>query len=449
MASDEQTRVITVRERDTSGPHELMPSEIAAIKQAGSRDAGVVWPRDDESDDVPDDDAALDRTALLSMRHDTDGRCFIKAGNIVGFVGLPSARVLHVQSKLGSNIGVFWLLAHALDVARFLKHWPETPAERANPLDWLLLLLRQETRKLVHAGLRKDYVPVEETLGVVRGRILPARTIAETRGLAHRVTCLYDDHTAEVFDNQVLRLALRAGASCAPHLRAELLGTDSLFEGEVSYEPINRAAAADKLRRLIDQHHPTRKAYVAAHSLAYIVLKLLSFSDFGAARKQPGILLNMEKLFEMALRNMLEMDFGSESFTGEFNFVRIGEPPDSSSDRVRKGMKPDIRLRGLLVDAKYKTEPLEKRSGVLEPPDDDIFQAHTYSYFGKRPCALVYAVGNEDEQKDWLACGLNQADASDGPRVGLLGLNIAGVNISALEGSRGKLIDQLRAFRGL
>lgn len=439
MAAHEQSRVIPVTERGTPVPVSLDERDLADIKKAGSRKAGVVWPLED----TPSEDAP-ERSSLLSVHHEKNGQCVIKAGSVVGFVGLPSGRVLHIKSKLG-DVGVFWLLAHALDVARLITRWPELPATRDNFIEAILLLLRQEVRALVHAGLRKDYVPVEETLGVVRGRVLPARTIAETRGLQHRVTCLYDDYTADVFDNQVLRLALRAGAACSTGLRAALLGTDALFEGEVSFEPMNHTLAADKLKRLMDARHPSRRAYVAAHSLAYIVLRLLSYSDIGSSSRQPGVLLNMEKLFEKALQSMLEHEFGHAKFT--HREIKFGATEPS----VAKGLKPDISLRGLLVDAKYKEAPLTSRgTGMgLQPPDSDVFQAHTYSYFGKRPCALVYATGAETPHGEQLSGGLTQVAESDGPRVGLFCLNVAGRDVNLLEQGREKLIGSLRDFASL
>lgn len=436
MDDSDQSRVITVDERGQSAPARFDDRDVAAVKQAGSRKAGVVWPRADSASDV----VAPETTPLLSVTRIKAGLCTVKAGNVVGFVGLPSGRVLHVRSKLG-DVGVFWLLAQALDVARLIPRWPDIPAKRDNFVDALLLLLRQEVRALVHSGLRKDYVPIEETMGVVRGRVLPARTLTETRGLAHRVTCLYDDFTVDVFDNQVLRLALRAGASRSSDLRATLLGTDALFEGEVAYEPMSLGGAADRLKRLMDARHPSRRTYVPAHCLAYLVLRLLAFSDFGSSTRQPGVLLNMEKLYEMALRNMLTREFEHKPFSTTQIVFGETTPP------VAKGLKPDIALRGLLVDAKYKERPLTPRGNGngLQPPDSDVFQAHTYSYFGQRPCALVYAIGVQTPHRELLGQGLPQAGRADPPRVGVFALDISG-SIKELEASRTNLIRQLQRF---
>lgn len=438
MADGEQSRVITVPERGESARCKLSDADIDAIRNAGKRKAGVLWPPADSEDQPETGDTPA---ARLSVSHGKDAHV-VSAGAVVGFVGLPSGRVLQVESKLGSDIGVFWLLAHALDVARLLPRWPELPTKRDSFLETVLLLLRQEVRALVHAGLRNDYVPTEETMGVVRGRVLPGRTIVETRGLAHRVTCLYDDYTADVFDNQVLRLALRAGAACSAGLRGTLLGTDALLDGEVNYEPMDRGAAADKLKGLMDARHPSRRAYTSAHALAYIVLRLLSHSDHGAATRQPGVLLDMERLFEMALRNMLRDAFGYHAFDDKFRFGD-SRPP------VVKGMNPDIRLDRLLVDAKYKKDPLNLRNNQLQPPDGDVFQAHTYSYFGQRPCALVYAVGRQTKHVEALAGGLDQSDAPKWPRVGLFCLNIHADGpeaVSILDENKRILIDQLRSF---
>lgn len=412
------------------------PEDVQYIESVASGNTGVVFPEPPKR-----------KESLVKVSYTKEGKVTIKTGGVVGIIPLPSGKVLRITPKVGSSHGVFWLLCQALgfDNIRLLSRLDEVET-REDPLEWLFLILRHEIRKLVQAGLRKDYVPVEETAGVVRGRVLPARTIAETRGLAHKVTCLYDDFTPDVFDNQVLRLALRAAAHHAPELRHQLLGTDALFDGEVTYERADLHRAAANLKRLLDQQHPGRKRYVTAHTLAYMVLRVLSAGGDGQNWRHPGILLDMSKLFEVGLRQMLDEEFGHYRFTdagrSQVAFAPIGSPP------VVKGMKPDIPLRNLIVDAKYKSQPLTIRGQRLQPPDGDVYQAHTYSYFGERPCALVYAMGTktEPEHKAALSFGLNQMNASSWPRVGLFGLDLSGSSFVELEQQRVNLIGQLGKF---
>lgn len=409
----------------------LAPPDVAHIQAVAAGTSGVVFP-----------EPAKRKKPLIHVSHTRMGGVTVRTGGVVGIIPLPSGEVLRITPKVGSRDGVFWLLCHALGFndIRLLSRL-ENVDTRKDPVEWLFLALRHEVRKLAQGGLRKDYVPVEETAGVVRGRILPARTIAETRGLTHKVTCLYDDFTPDVFDNQVLRLALRAAARHAPNLRHQLLGTDALFDGEVTCERSDIRRAADELKRLLDQQHPGRKRYFPAHTLAYMVLRILSVGGDGRAWRQPGILLNMDRLFEDALRSILK-PLGDSSFNHELRFER----------NVRLSMKPDIPLRGLIVDAKYKRTPLHKRKSDREPElplSGDIYQAYAYSSFGKRPCALVYAVGdktNESIRAKLAAPGCPQTDAEESPRVGLFSLNISGTTFGQLTLESDRLISQLKQF---
>lgn len=403
--------------------------DVDAIQAAGRGDAGALFPPAKTNRKRP----------LLTATRMGDGRVKIAAGAVAGFVPLPSGRILRIDSKIGSKQGVLWLLFHALKLdASLLKRLLALPAERDNVLEWLLELLRLEVRRLVQAGLRKDYVPIEETSGYVRGRILPSRTIAETRGLAHQVTCLYDDFTADIFDNQVLRLALRAGAAVSTDLRHALLGTDALFDGEVSFEKSDLRQAANQLKRQLDQQHPGRRSYIPAHTLAYTVLRLLSAGGDGRAWRQPGILLDMPKLFEEALRQML---------SGKRQRLSIRfESPDKSIV-LDAPMETDISLPDLIVDAKYKAPFVPSRNGgTLVPRNSDLFQAYTYSGLGGQSCALVYAVGKDTPGRELLVSELRQVNANQPPRVGLFGLDVSGDSLDHLNPARDQLIAQLDDF---
>lgn len=425
--SSRTNRALVVPERGHLDVVDLSSADVQAIRDAGSGRTGHVLP------------VRASNTALLTVERLAAGRgSRIRAKAVVGFLGLPSGRVLQVQPKLGCSVGVFWLLSHALDRAMMVKQWTRLPADSADLIELLLTLLCSEVRSLVRRGIRKDYVSVQETGSFVRGRVLPFRTVCEARGLLHTQTCLHDDHTANLFENQVLRLALRRGAAQVQTLRHRLLETDALLEGEVDYDPQDGAAAANTLKGLLDQHHPSRRAYIPAHRLAYMVLRLLSHSDGGKARHLPGVLINMERIFELALRNMLCRRFGAAAF---------GQHEISFGHGMRKGMRPDICLRGLIVDAKYKEHPLTLRGQWIEPPHGDVFQAHTYSWFARRPCALVYATGAHTRHADVLSLGLGQQHVAACPRVGLFRLDIASTDWTELERRREELERQLDHFR--
>lgn len=433
---DGRLSTIDVTELGESVRVKLRPADADCINAVGRGDEGAIFPARPPR-----------KKPFLTASAISGGAYEVSAQAVVGFVPLPSGGTLRVNSKIGSRQGVLWLLFRALKLdASLLRRLLALPAERDSVLEWLFEFLRLEVRKLVQTGLRKDYVPVEETSGYVRGRILPMRTIAETRGLAHQVTCLYDDFTADIFDNQVLRLALRASAAASPELRHSLLGTDALLDGEVTFEKSDLLRTADELKRRLDQQHPGRKSYIPAHTMAYLVLRLLSAGGDGRAWRQPGVLLNMSKLFELALKNMLESEFGYARFAPKGRVKMTFGPARMPS--VVKGMRPDIRLPRLIVDAKYKKTPLILRKERLEPPDSDVFQAHTYSHFGERPCALVYAVGSETEHKDTLARGLHQEKerTPHWPRVGLFGFDLSGSSFVELEQRHVGLIRQLEEF---
>ena len=74
----------------------------------------------------------------------------------------------------------------------------------------LALLLAEECRRVVRAGLLADYIEREEDLPILRGRLLLDRQVLRRFGRLDRLECRHDEHERDILENRILAAALRA-----------------------------------------------------------------------------------------------------------------------------------------------------------------------------------------------------------------------------------------------
>lgn len=423
---------VDVREHDRSLPCDLSKEDLAYVQAVRTREAGIV---------LPNGVSSQGRAPLpLSILRKSD-RHVVSVGAIVGTIGLPSGRIIRISPKLGSNIGVLWCLAKSSGMPTSWLRDAELPLG-THFFDVLALLLAKEVTLLVKHGIRKDYVEVEEPLSMLRGRLLPAATMTASRGRPMPIVCRHDEFTLDVFHNQVLRLALRRSEQLGNAASEAARRADALLRDEVGLPPMPDVAALRKLRLARTNRNRQLRNYECALRLAELVLTVTSPGDFSGRRdKAPTVLLNMASLFERALREILNKEFGQEaSGIGPVEFVA-----HDSGVSLRFTGQPDIPVRGLIVDAKYKQRPLAvTMQGNRTVIAGDFYQASYYAGRSAKPVALVYAVGS-----DWvndfseLPVVANELD----PRVGVLPLCIAGDSVDDLESASRGLIQSLYEFR--
>ncbi|MCC6465069.1 MAG: hypothetical protein IT463_07000 [Planctomycetes bacterium] len=352
---------------------------------------------------------------------------------MVGTIALPSGRVIRLRSKLGSDVGILWCLFKAQHLpVRWLKSAPLVTSDRF--FDALALLFANNVTALVREGkLRRFYVETVEPLVAVRGRLLPAATFASGRMLPTPIVCRYDDFTTDMFQNQVLRVALQVAEHLVSEgVRSTVANADALLRDEVSTPLMRPADAVQRLRLLQASGWRGLADYRAALDLATLVLEQFAPADYaGPARSAPTLLLNMERLFEDALRAVVK-GRGTRLRRVEFDRENLQFTPT-----------PDIETDDLIVDAKYKAKPLvSSPHGRRVPIAADFYQACFYSSWGKRSVALVYALGALGK-KHYRELPAICKDA----RVGLFPFCIAGSSVGELEQEAVQLRSALDRFR--
>lgn len=314
----------------------------------------------------------------------------LAARNKVGAVTVAVPGVEPVTVRIIPKISInrlFFLLGYALNP----KGWRNDQigvAEYRDLVPAFAHAFERQADRALRQGLLQGYRATRESALVVRGRICESEQIRRRYGLTIPVELEYDEFTADIPENRLLRAAaerlLRLPDIPAP-VRTRLLH--------------QRARLAD-VTSLVRGHHlpawrPTRlnARYQQALHLATLVLRSASIDHLAGAVRVDGFLFDMNKIFEdfvtIALRKAL-----SEAGQGATDRRTVLQARHHFDEADTVLMKPDLVWHDgtgsplAVADAKYKAE---KPNGF---PGADLYQLLAYcTVLGLHDGHLIYAKG--------------------------------------------------------
>lgn len=314
------------------------------------------------------------------------GRGGLGLGSWTGVLGL-GFRTLEILPKIGRHEPVTAPQGRGL-LLRLLRHARRLPSFRAEDatqtvqvaplLEVFVQAFLEAVRDVVRGGLMHRYRECEEDLGVVRGRILTQRQLTVLANRGDRVACRFDEHTADHVWNRVLAAALAAvrGSIQRPDLHRLAQGLTAAFDGVAA-----RLPRGDLDRELVYDRHAER--YRMAIGWARWILAVLSPALHGGGVDAPGLLFDMNRLFQEAVAGRLR----STLQTGDLPLtcgVRAGylAELDTAKRQPRVRLQPDLVLSDggqafAVGDTKWKC--LKVNGGHLAPEESDIYQLLAYA----------------------------------------------------------------------
>lgn len=332
---------------------------------------------------------ALAATRIVDASPDpyAPGRWLLRAGSRVGTVSLGQAGIEPVILRITPKVPVarlFFLLGYSLDPRGAWRDGQVEVGEHPDLLPALAHAVERQTDRALRRGLLQGYRPTEETALVVRGRIREADQLRRRFGATPPVEVVYDEFTADIAENRILRAAVER--------LLRLPGVPREVRRRLLHQRARLADAAPLVRgRPLPVWHPSRlnARYHHALRLARAVLEGASAEHAPGGLRIDGFLVDMNRLFEdfttVALR---------EALRGTGLTARL-QDPHHLDEAAAVRMRPDFVAYGprgapvAVADAKYKAE---KRGGY---PDADLYQMLAYcTALGLPEGHLVYARGN-------------------------------------------------------
>ena len=303
-----------------------------------------------------------------------------------GKVGVAEAGAVRVWITPKLPIArLFFLLGYAKRIG-----WrPDELAEFGKAQDLLPALayaFAGQTERALLPGLLHGYVPVDDAQPVLRGRLRSHEQLVRRFGLPVPLLVHYDDHRADIPENQLLKGAaerLLCLHGIDPSVAVRLRRVRHNLE-EVSSPLLGRPLPAWLPTRLNARYHD-------ALWLAELVLSHNSVDFAPGTVRLEGFLVDMAKVFEDFVTTALKAKlgtYGGRCASQDRRYLDLAGTVTMKPDLVwYQGGRP-----AAVVDAKYKAE---HSSGF---PNADLYQLLAYATtMGLQHAHLVYARGNEAE----------------------------------------------------
>lgn len=261
---------------------------------------------------------------------------------------------------------LFYILCYAWDLADQRDRIKVDTEDCKTFPDLFARLLTMGVGILLKRGLARNYVPCEEEIKGIKGKLEVSETVTR-QSLVHGATvCSYDDFTEDILINRILYSTMHA-LMCMPELaqenRRKLHRVYSLFPQvamvDLSAETFNSVAITRDNRyykllinicRIIRERLLPSKAAEGHYS----------FVDFDDEE--------MNRIFERFLFNFYRCNMGGEyQEVKRENLVFDFEEIDQGSNDVLPEMVTDISLinaktkKKTIIDAKYYSSTLESK----------------------------------------------------------------------------------------
>lgn len=301
--------------------------------------------------------------------HLENGGKKIVVGNVMGFVGIGSAR-LEIASRFenadGRDFFLHYLLGRVFSFSLF--DW-QFGTSRDPALDLLALVFPHFLKKALRQGLYKEYRTRERNDAVLRGALDAARHVRLDMPFAGKVACRAREHTA---DNALMRLVRHT----IEHLRGE-----RAFDALAHFDDETAAAVRDVVaatpgcarrerervvgKNLRPLRHPYFSEYEPLRELCLRILRRDAMKYGNADDAIYGVLFDGAWLWEEYLATVLKDFTHPKNKTGSGRKYLFENPKSGHC-------YPDFHNEKCVLDAKYKAKT------DVDAPRQDTYQIISY-----------------------------------------------------------------------
>ncbi len=307
--------------------------------------------------------------------------------NKVGAVRIDSWELV-VRPK-APFASVLFMLAYAHDPGIAPEEFEGS--EDADLWPMVAATLERLVGRALAEGVLQGYAERDDSLTVVRGRILVTDQLARHQGRPLPLEVRYDDYAIDIPENQILRAALHRMAR-VPGLPPDLRGGLAHLEARVFGARLLRAGEAVPAWRV----SRLNRRYAPALRLAELVLHHVGLSTEHGSRPVASFVVNMAQAFERFVTVAVTEAYAphdrasaarSGSVIAQFQThldVEHTQPIRPDIVHVDTVGRPDA-----VFDAKYKLIDTERGGGPRLP---DLYQMLAYcTVLGLDRGTLIYA----------------------------------------------------------
>lgn len=241
-------------------------------------------------------------------------------------------------------------------------------------------LLVTGVRSLHQRGFETDYITLEQSTSSPRGRILMAQTLRLVATQPSRVSCTYDEMSADVLTNQILK------ASMGQILGAEGLERDLLAEVRQArrlFDQVSDIALTPRAFYQVRVHHNNRLYAFLINVCRFLFDSLQAIDHAGGYRFQ-DVLREPERLrriYEKFVRNFYRRSQSGYAVKRD-RMPWVGSPLDDADIALIPQMETDVTLRSsvrtIVVECKYTESIYQKHYFKGKFRSEHLYQLVAY-----------------------------------------------------------------------
>jgi 5-methylcytosine-specific restriction endonuclease McrBC regulatory subunit McrC len=299
------------------------------------------------------------------------------------------------------NIGKIIDYAYDLKDEDILDYEIKFHEEEDNPMELIIQIFINQSKKLVQKGLIKTYQIHQETVPFMRGKLLLQQQIKNQSKLNLDFSCEFDEFTENIIENQIILFTLEKcyHMTSSNHRKSTIKKIIHQMDAEVELKPIE----IQDFNKV--QYTRLNSQYKKPHNLSKLILKHLGLLDF---KKQSAsfvvpYFIPMYQVFEDFLTKLFE----------DYYALKIQKQRHTPSWKVNgsnRNIIPDIITYNTksckegsevaIIDAKYMVG-----SKFGEGKEDYQIAFYLNDYKKKIGYAILPLSqdSKEDIQKDWIA----------------------------------------------
>jgi 5-methylcytosine-specific restriction enzyme subunit McrC len=245
--------------------------------------------------------------------------------------------------------------------------------QRDDLLEILIRLFCNHLFAALHRGLPRRYVPHEDDLAALRGRLDVKRQFTVLAASPQRLACRFDELSADIALNQIMKAAVTklAKVARAPENQRRLAELSLAF-ADVTAVPVK---ALPWHQVVIDR---TNRSWAQLLSLAKLLLGDRFQTTTSGEARGFSLLFEMNKLFEEFVGRSLARALAGTGYDVRLQGPRGYALAELETGQNRFATKPDITIarRGeplLVIDTKWK-----RLKGAIDDPKYGVGQADVY-----------------------------------------------------------------------
>lgn len=293
----------------------------------------------------------------------------------VGHIPLTPDLSLTIQPKVPLD-NLFRMLELAYQINIEMPQGQVQAGSLSEFYERLANILAKRILQRTRQGLHRAYIPRQERLTTIRGRLNIQQTLRAPWQTS--LPCDYEIHTADIADNQILAWTLGRiiqSGQCSSRTLPTIRRAYRTLQGTITQTPFNAAACLNRLyHRLNDDYRPL-------HGLCRFFLEQSGPSHQVGSRVMVPFLIDMARLYEKFVAQWLHQNLPPHLALKEQENVDVDENGrfQINIDLVITDKNSGQTL--FVLDTKYKAPD--------KPANSDIYQVAFYARAKNSPRALL------------------------------------------------------------